>query len=149
MAANAKQLRLRIITPELTKVDEDVDMVIMRATTGDMGILPGHEPRCAVLRYGIIRIFNGSQERRIAVFAGMASIERDVLTIITGGAEWPEDVDRARAQTDLEQAEMRLRERTSDIELQHDQLLFRRALVRIEVSSYAFDDEENADEPRE
>ena len=143
------KLRLRIITPELIKVDEDVDMVIMRATNGDMGIMPGHEPRSAALQYGILRIFNGAAERRMAVFGGLAAVQGNVLTILTGDAEWPEDVDHARAKADLEHAELRMRERTSDIELQHDQLLFRRALVRVEVSSYAFDNEDDIEEPKE
>ena len=53
-----KKLRLQIMTPAEKKVDEDVNMVIMRCTTGDMGILPGHEPHSAVLDYGILRILN-------------------------------------------------------------------------------------------
>jgi len=145
----AKKVRLRIVTPELIKVDEDVDMVIMRSTMGDMGVLPGHEARSAVLKYGILRILSGDVERKIAVYGGLAAIENNVLTILTSGAEWPEDVDRARAEADLEHAERRLRERTDDIEIQHDQVLFRRALVQIEISSYAFDSEGDGGEGKE
>jgi len=133
-----KKVRLRIVTPDRIKVEEDVDMVIMRCMTGDMGILKGHEPLSAALNYGIMRILNHDEIRRIAVYGGLATIQNDVITILTNDAEWPEDVDRARAEADREHAERRLRERADDIEIQHDQVLLRRALVQIEISSYLF-----------
>ena len=58
-----------------------------------------------------------------------------MLTILTNGAEWPSDIDRARAVHDREHARRRLQERIDDIEIRDDQVLLRRALVRIEVSS--------------
>ena len=137
MAEN--KVHIRIITPEEVKVDEPADLVIMRCTTGDMGVLPGHEPRSAVLNYGALRIITGRLERRIAVYGGLATIQDDVLTVLAHDAEWPEDIDIDRANTDREHAEQRLQERTDDIELQNDQLLLRRALVQIEVSSYTID----------
>ena len=135
----AKKFRLRIITPALTKIDEDVERVIMRCTTGAMGILAGHETRSAALIAGILRILNNEVERRIVVYGGLAMMENDVLTILTNGTEWPEDIDLARAEAEREQAERRVLEREDDLELKHDQLLLRRALVRIEAGSRAFD----------
>jgi len=134
-----KKVRLRIVTPEQVKVDEDASMIIMRCTTGNMGILPGHEAYSVALDYGILRILRDDVERKIAIYGGLASIQNDVLTILTHDAEWPEDIDRARAEADREHAERRLQERTDDIEIQHDQVLLRRALVQIEVSSHLFD----------
>ena len=131
-----KKVRLRIITPDEIKFDENVDMIVMRCATGDMGILPGHEPLSAALTYGILRILSGGEERRLAVFGGLAEVQNNVITILTNLAEWPEDIDRARALADVEHAERRLKERVDDIEIQDDQVLLRRALVRIEVSSY-------------
>ena len=131
----AKKVRLRIVTPKEIKFNEDVDMIIMRCTTGDMGILPGHEPRSAVLNYGVLRILNDGNEHRVAVFGGLAEMQNNVLTILTNGAEWPRDIDRASAMFDREHAERRLQERIDDIEIQDDLVLLRRALVRIEVSA--------------
>ena len=142
----AKKIRLRIVTPAHAKVDEEVDMVIMRATSGDMGVLPGHEARSAALSYGILRLLNKGIERWIAVYGGVASIQNDVLTILTDDAEWPEDIDRARAEADREEAERRLQERADDIELKHDQVLLRRALVQIEVSAFTLSANEEAGE---
>ena len=84
-----KKVHLRVVTPEEVKVDEKADMIIMRCTTGDMGILPGHESRSAVLDYGVLRILDGNDERRLAVFGGLAEVKNDVVTILTSVAERP------------------------------------------------------------
>lgn len=133
----AKKVQLRIVTPTKVKLDEKADMVIMRCIDGDMGIMPGHEARSVVLDYGILRIIdNDGKERKIAVFGGFAEIHDNILTVLTHDAEWPEDVDIERAKADHENAQRRIQERTDDMELHKDQILLRRALVRMEVSSY-------------
>ena len=134
---SAKHIHLQIITPREIKVDEKVDMVIMRCTTGDMGFLPGHEARSAVLGNGILRVMSGDSERWMAVFGGLAEIKNDVLTILTTVAEWPEDIDRARAEEDREHYERRLQMAADDIDIQNDHVSLRRSLVRIEVSAYS------------
>lgn len=130
-----KTIRLQIITPAHKKADEDADMVIMRCTTGNIGILPGHEARSAVLDFGILRIINDGRERWIAVYGGLAVIQNDVLTVLANDAQWPDEIDIARAQADREQLELRLRERNDEKEIRRDQILLRRALVQIEISS--------------
>ena len=129
------KIQIRIITPEDTKADEKADMIIMRAITGPMGILPGHAPYTSVLDIGALQILDGENIRKIALFGGIAEIRDDVLTILTPFAEWPEDIDRAHAEADREHARHRLQENVDDMEIQRDQVLLRRSLVRIEVSS--------------
>ena len=135
------KVRLRIVTPVEVKMDEDADMVIMRTATGDMGVLPGHEPRSTALNFGALRILNGGSERRIAVYGGLASVRNNVLTVLTNDAEWPEEIDRARADANREHAQRRLQEKTDDIEIREDLVMLRRALVQIEVSAYTYDEQ--------
>ena len=132
-----KKIHLRVVTPARVKVDEKVDMVIMRCITGDLGVLPGHAPCSAVLYYGAMRILADESERRMAVYGGFATVQNDVLTILTNGAEWPEEINLARAEAEREAAEDRLREQTDEREIRNDQIRLRRALVQIEVSSDA------------
>jgi len=127
---------LRIVTPDELKVDTDADLVIMRCESGDMGIQPGHEERSAALDYGIARIINDGVERRIAISGGVARIKDDVLTLIANGADWPEDIDRAKAEAELEIAKRQLKESVDQLEVRRSQVSLRRALVQIEISSY-------------
>ena len=134
-----KKFVLRVITPHRVAFDEKVDMVIMRCTTGDMGIMYGHEPRSAVLDYGVFRIFGGdTDERWLAVYGGLAEIKDNILTVLTGGAEWPHEVDSKNAQEAEEHLRHRLQEHADDVDIRRDQALLRRALVQIELSSYPY-----------
>jgi F-type H+-transporting ATPase subunit epsilon len=132
----AGKLQLRIITRENIRVDEPCDMVIMRCTTGDMGVLPRHAACSAALDYGVLRFFNNGNEFRIAVMGGIVQIKDDIVSVLTGEAQWPEEVDRDRADHDLVDFTRRIQETEDDTELQMHQAKIRRTLVRIEVSSY-------------
>jgi len=130
------KLRLQITTPEAVKIDEDVDMVIMRCLSGDMGILPNHEPVSAMLDIGILRLFNDEVERRVAVLGGIAQVKNNVVTILANDAQWPEDIDLAFAKAERERMELRAQEDRDAMEMQRDQVLLKRTLVQIEVSSH-------------
>jgi len=135
-------IRLKIVTPSEVKVDESADMVIMRCTTGDMGVLRGHAPCSVILDYGAVRFRRGEDVKKIAVYGGLAMIENDELTILTSEAEHPDEIDNLQAQTMRDHAQKRLREKTDALEIQNDQVLLRRALVQIEVTTSTVDGED-------
>ena len=81
--------------------DEQVNMVIMRCTTGDMGIMAGHAAYSAVLDIGILRILDDdADERRIALFGGVARVLDNLLTILVHDAKWPDELDKAILEAD-------------------------------------------------
>ena len=100
-----KKFELRLLTPAVRstnspyKYQAEVSMVIVHTVTGDRGFLHGHEAISVVLETGIMRIFPGddASELKLAVLGGVAQMDGNVLTVITEAAEWPEDIDRARA----------------------------------------------------
>lgn len=128
--------RLCITTPEKVKYDEDAQMVILRAITGDMGIQANHEPTSAILDYGAMRIFNGEEERRMAVFGGMMQVKDNVVTVLANDAQWAEEIDAARAAAEREELERRMQDSADDLAIARDQILMRRTLVQIEVSTF-------------
>jgi F-type H+-transporting ATPase subunit epsilon len=137
-----KKVHLQVVTPLGIKIERDVDMVIFRATTGDMGILPGHEPVSAVLDLGVMRIFdyNEEEESYMAIFGGLAEVKDNIVTIITSLAETPEEISRSRAEEQYRLAEERVKEgRNEDYMDDHytGPVRMRRSMVRIEVSSYS------------
>ncbi|MDR2570973.1 MAG: ATP synthase F1 subunit epsilon [Oscillospiraceae bacterium] len=134
--ANAKKMHLRIATPDYVKYDDNVQMIIMRCITGDMGILADHEPTSAILDYGVLRIINGEEERKMAVYGGIAQIGGNKVTILTNDAQWPEDIDIALMETERERLERRSQETQDDLTIQRDHILMRRTLVQMEVSTF-------------
>jgi F-type H+-transporting ATPase subunit epsilon len=130
-------IHLKIATPQRMLFDEKVDMVVLRSISGDMGVLPGHEKRCAVLGYGPLRIFtSGKESGKLAVMGGFARISDNAVTVLSEDVEWPDEIDRNRAEAALTRAQQRLLQKESDVDMQRAELSLRRALVRIEVSSY-------------
>ena len=129
-----KQLRLQIVTPVRVLCDEMVDMVIMRASTGDMGILPNHEPVVATLNYGILRFKQDGKERRATIMSGFVEVEPDKVTILTDAAEWPEEIDLARAEEAKKRALKRLEpQERMNYNVLRAEVALKRALVRIEA----------------
>ena len=141
-----KKLHLRILTSENVKIDEQVDMVIMRCITevigtksavGDIGIMPGHVDCSMVLGINAFRIINDGKERQLAVYGGVATVENNVVTVLTEKAEWPEEIDQKLAEANLEKAKGDMENITSDdISFRRNEILLRRSNVQIEVSSY-------------
>jgi len=92
-----KKIELRVIAPTMAtdkspyKFQKLVDMVIMRCTTGDMGILPGRMPVSAVLDAGILRIFDES-ESKMVVMGGVAHVSDDIVTILSDAAFKPDEI---------------------------------------------------------
>ena len=132
----AEKMNLRIATPECVKFDEGADMVIMRCVTGDMGVLPNHEQCSAILDIGILRIMNGDDERRMAVFGGIAQVRDNAVTVLANDAQWPEDIDVALVEAEHEKIQRRIQESVDDLQIQKEQVQLRRTLVQLDVSSY-------------
>ena len=149
MAVAAKKLHLRIATPENIKYDEEAEMVIMRCITGDMGILADHEATSAILDYGVLRIINGDEERKMAVFGGIAQVGDNKLTILANDAQWPEDIDMAFVEAERERMARRSQESLDDLAIQRDQILMRRTLVQMEVSTFPLISRTNREENEE
>ena len=130
------KLRLRVTTHKNIKYDQEADMVIMRCITGDWGILPRHESCSAILDYGVLRILNGGEERRMAVFGGLAQVRDNVVTVLANDAQWPEDIDLALAEAEREELRSHIQDDRDIFEIQKEQVKLRRTLVQIEVSAY-------------
>jgi len=140
-----KKFHLRVITPTEIKIEEEVEMVIMRCLDGAMGVLAGHEPHLCVLDIGVLRILDNDQERSLAVLGGIAEVKGDAVVILADDAHWPDEIDSDRAQRAKERRERAIRERRDDRELAQDQIHLRRAMVRIEVGSLPLHSVKGAD----
>ncbi len=132
----ANKIRLDIVTPERIVYSEDVNMVIARATDGDVGILPGHAPLVAGLDVWPLRVLNDEGERQISVCGGFIEVKPDKVTILAACAELPGEIDVKRAAAAKERAEGRLKDAQPDIDVQRAEAALRRALVRLRVAEH-------------
>lgn len=130
----AKKIRLDIVTPEKVAYSDNVNMVIARATTGDIGILPGHAALIAALAIWPLRILTDEGEKQISVGGGFIEVQPEKITIVANTAELPEEIDVARAQTAKERAEGRLRVSDENLDVSRAEFALKRAITRLTVS---------------
>ena len=128
--------KLQIITPEKTVYDGDVEQVIVRTTVGDVGILKGHEPYCAALSVGQMRIMTNGEFRRAATSGGIIKVSKEFTTILVQTCEWADEIDVERANAAKEAAEERIKTAKSDNDLLLAEAKLKRALNRIDTSQF-------------
>ena len=85
---------------------------------------------------GILRIFNNSGEKKLAVFGGIAEINATTVNIFSTIAQRPEEIARERAEADFRRAEETLIAQLEEQDIRRLQVLMHRSLVRLEVSSH-------------
>ncbi len=130
----SEKLKIKIVTPSRVMYDGEAGMVIMRSTSGDVGILPGHQPMVTVLDYGVLKLLDeGKELRRAAVLGGYAEVNAEGVTILTDVAEWSDEIDKVRAQHAKEVAERRLASRDEGIDIARAELALKRALIRLNI----------------
>lgn len=128
--------KLQIITPEKTFFDGDIEQVIVRTTVGDVGILKGHEPYCAAIGVGQMRVMVNGEFRRAATSGGIIKVSKDLTTILVQTCEWADEIDVTRANAAKEAAEERKRAANDAKELALAEAKLARALNRIDTASF-------------
>ena len=128
--------KLEIITPEKKFFDGETEQIIVRTTVGDVGILNGHEPYCAALGIGQMRIMIDGEFRRAATSGGIIKVSRSKTVILVDSCEWADEIDVERAETAKEIAEDRMKSAESDRQMKMAEIKLKRALNRIDTARY-------------
>ena len=127
---------LKIVTPDGVQYDGQAEELVVRAVTGDMGILAGHINCVAPLGMGRATVVADGKRRYGACIGGMVSVVDGAVTLVPTTFEWAEDIDSVRVEKSYERAQKILGSKDAsgtDIRLAEARL--RRALVRRGVVS--------------
>lgn len=130
---NGSRQRVLVITPEQVVYDRDARFVVVPGTEGELGILPGHAPLITLLKGGLMRIGQDVEESKFVISGGLLEVRDNRVTVLTGAAEHPGEIDLARAQAALKRAERRLAARAPDIDLDRARAALMRAIVRLKA----------------
>lgn len=97
---------LEIVSPEKLLLSRPVDMVVIPAAEGDMGVLEGHTPMIVSLRGGSIDLYAGEQvSDRLFVAGGFAEITPERCTVLANEAIPVAELSRAEGERRLIEAE--------------------------------------------
>lgn len=127
---------LKIVTPDGLEFDGEAQELIVRSTTGDIGILAGHIDCVAALGMGRATIVVEGKPRYAACIGGMLSVSGGKVTLVPTTFEWADEIDAKRAEASYQRAQSVLRSKdATDTEIKLAEARLRRALVRKSVAS--------------
>ena len=126
---------LKIVTPYGLVYDGQAEELIVRTTTGDMGILAGHVSAVAPLGMGQATVVIDGKKRYAACIGGMVSVVNGHVTLVPTTFEWADAIDVERAKASEAKAREVLKDKTAtDTDLRLAEARLKRALVRKSVA---------------
>lgn len=103
-------LKLEIVTPEARAYSDDVDMVVIPAVEGEMGIYPMHVPTVTHIKPGELVVTKGREVQHLAVGEGFVEITQTHVNVLTDMAIEAGHIDLHAAEEAVKRAEQRLKE---------------------------------------
>ncbi len=129
-----KKLTLNLITPEKQLITEKpVDMVILPALLGEMGILPGHVKTVVQLGMGSLRYKEGGQEEEFAALGGFAEVLNDTVTVFAESASLAGEIDEEKERQRIKALKESLSNKDADIDFELAELEIKQAITRMKV----------------
>ena len=127
-------IKVDIVTRDRRLVSDEVDMVTLPGSAGQMGILRGHAPLLSTLEIGEVILHKGNDVRYIAIGGGVVEVRPDKVIVLAESAEQADEIDEARAAAARERARQLLEENPPrDRKLQIEAALHRSTL-RLKVA---------------
>jgi F-type H+-transporting ATPase subunit epsilon len=126
-------LKLQIVTPNGIAFADDVEMVTLPGSEGQLGVLPQHIPLMTQIVPGEVIVRKDGSDRLLAVGEGLVEITSDSVAILTDMAIAAEDIDVAKVEEARQRAEEQLRERLSSEEIANVHSLLARLMAELNV----------------
>ena len=127
---------LKIVTPDGLQFDGQAEELIVRTTSGDIGILAGHINCVAPLGMGRATIISNGKVRYAACIGGILSVVGGAVNLVPTTFEWADQIDVNRAEISAERAKTVLSDKNAtatDSRLAEARL--KRALIRKNVAA--------------
>ncbi|AJZ82775.1 F0F1 ATP synthase subunit epsilon [Streptomyces antimycoticus] len=117
----AAELQVEMVAADRSVWSGAATLVIARTTSGDIGVMPGHQPLLGVLESGPVTIRSVDGGTVVAaVHGGFISFADDKLSLLAEVAELSDEIDVKRAERALERAKSEAdaaAERRADVRL--------------------------------
>ena len=127
---------LKIVSPDGLEFEGQAEELIVRTTTGDLGILAGHIDCVAPLGMGRATIMVDGKKRYAACIGGMVSVVGGKVSLVPTTFEFAEDIDTERVEASYKRAKKVLQDKDATAtEVKLAEARLRRALVRRGVAS--------------
>ncbi|GAA3816761.1 F0F1 ATP synthase subunit epsilon [Streptomyces coacervatus] len=105
-ATLAAELHVALVAADREVWSGEATLVVARTTSGDIGVMPGHQPLLGVLESGPVTIRTSDGATVVAaVHGGFISFADNKLSLLAEIAELSDEIDVQRAERELERAQ--------------------------------------------
>jgi F-type H+-transporting ATPase subunit epsilon len=102
---------------------------------GEFGVLPNHIAFLSTLVPGVLSYKQGTKVQMLAVSGGYAEVLDNVMTVLATAAEFPAEIDTARAQRAKDEAEkIMAAHNPEEKDWELGEAALKKALVRLQVA---------------
>jgi F-type H+-transporting ATPase subunit epsilon len=129
----AGTLKLEIVTPEATAYSEDVEMVTLPGSEGELGVYPNHVPLLTTLNPGELRVLKGGKESFLAIGEGFVEITGSTVSVLTDMALEPAVIDESAAEAAVARAQAAMKEDLPTDQVAAVQASLQKALAQLHV----------------
>ena len=128
---------LTIVTPDGVLFEGQAEELIVRTTSGDLGILAGHINCVAPLGMGMATVVVDGNRRYGACIGGMVSVLNGQVKLVPTTFEWADRIDVARAEASALRAKEAMADKdASATDLRLAEARLKRALIRKRTAEY-------------
>ncbi|MDD8048642.1 MAG: F0F1 ATP synthase subunit epsilon [Thomasclavelia sp.] len=124
---------LKIVTPEGTYKEVDIDQLNIRTNAGQIGVLAHHMPLASGVEISMMTYLVDGKKEEFAVSGGFIYVSETEVTLILNAIERKDEIDVNRAKRAKERAERRLKEKQEGIDYRRAEVALQRAITRINV----------------
>ncbi|HID24321.1 MAG TPA: F0F1 ATP synthase subunit epsilon [Planctomycetaceae bacterium] len=137
MSTAGKELRLVVVTPETTVLDQPVQALRFPLYDGQIGVLPGRAPLVGRLGYGELKVTTAEGDRSYFIDGGFVQVKGAVVSILTARSIPADQIDVDEAQQQLAQAFERRATTEAELAAKHRDLERARRLRALGQKSMA------------
>ncbi len=104
----AAKIHFEIVSPAGVSTAAEVDQVVIPTTSGEIGVLPHHEPVMTMLEPGELSVINDGKTTYAAVGEGFAQITPGRISILTDMVARESEIDEDAVAKAIERAQTAL-----------------------------------------
>ncbi|TML94916.1 MAG: ATP synthase F1 subunit epsilon [Actinobacteria bacterium] len=111
MAEEKRRFDVSLVTPDGPAFEGEAEMIIVPGAAGEIGVLARHAPLIATLKAGSTRVYldrDSEDVREYATGPGFFKVEQDRAIALVDDAVLANEIDDARAQAQLDEAQREL-----------------------------------------
>ncbi|KKQ52781.1 MAG: ATP synthase epsilon chain [Parcubacteria group bacterium GW2011_GWD2_38_11] len=115
----SSRIKFKIVTPERTLFEQEVDQITLPVTDGEVTIMPDHRSYIASLKAGEVMFKVDGKETLLVVSSGFVEFNNNTLVVLADTAEAAGEIDLKRAEEARKRAEEIKNEKVTMSEMEY------------------------------